>query len=125
MNREVAFYWGGASVMLVALSPLAPRLASGLWSCAFKSVTGLPCPTCGTVRAALALARLDLVGALTHYPLPTLGWIAFLGGGVVAFLLAASGRRFPAIPNRLPAWAKVALVVAVLLNWAYSIGTGV
>lgn len=125
MNRQIALWWGVVSVALVALSPLAPLAASGLWVCAFKSFTGFACPTCGTARAALALARLDFVGALTHYPLPTLAWIAFIAGGLLALVTVLVGRTPPPIPNRLPVWAKVSLVAALLVNWAYSIATGV
>lgn len=125
MNRQMALWWGGVSVALIALSPLAPRLADGLWSCLFKSLTGLACPTCGTGRAALALARLDVVEALARYPLPTLGWIVVIGGGLVSLGMALLGRTPPAISTRLPIWARVSALAALVLNWAYSIATGV
>jgi hypothetical protein len=125
MNRQVALLWGAVAVALVGLSPLAPDVAGGLWPCAFKSLTGIACPTCGTTRAALALARLDVLGALTRYPLPALGWMAFVTGGLAAGLLALCGRTPPAIPRSLPLWARVGLLAVVLANWAYSIATGV
>jgi hypothetical protein len=93
--------------------------------CAFKSLTGIPCPTCGTVRAAVALAGFDVLGALRSYPLPALGWIVFIAGGLTAGALELAGRTPPAVPNRLPTWAKLAVVGAVLANWVYSIATGV
>jgi hypothetical protein len=125
MRRQVALLWGGVVVLLIGLSPWATLFADSLWSCTFKSLTGIPCPTCGTTRAALALAHFDVLGAFSHYPLPTLGWVLFLGGGLVSASMALAGRTPPAIPNRLPVWARGAIVALVVANWAYSIATGV
>lgn len=125
MRRQVALLWGGVALSFIALSPWASMLAGGLWNCAFKSLTGFACPTCGTTRAALALARFDFYSALTHYPLPTVGWVVFLGGGLIAGFMALAGRTPPAIPTRLPGWARASVLAVLLLNWAYSIATGV
>lgn len=125
MRREVALLWGGVAALFIAISPWASRFAGGLWGCTFKSLTGIACPTCGTTRAALALARFDVVTAMTHYPLPTLGWIVFIGGGLMAAGLTLVGRTPPAIPTRLPGWARASVAGALLLNWIYAIATGV
>ena len=125
MRRQIALLWGGVAAALIALSPWADTLSGSLWGCTFKALTGFACPTCGTMRAALALARFDFSTALTHYPLPTLGWIVFLGGGLTAGAIALAGRTPPAIPSRLPGWARAAIAGALFLNWVYSIATGV
>ena len=72
----------------------------------------------------MALARFDPLEALVHYPLPTLAWMAFIAAGLTAGWLAWRGRPLPRI-RRLPVWVRVAVVVAVAVNWAYSIATGV
>ncbi len=123
-DRQLGLLWGGVASLLILVSPLAPKVASGLWTCPFKSLTGLPCPSCGTGRAALALARFDPIHALVHYPLPALAWMAFLAGGLAAGWLAWRRRPLPRI-RRLPAWARVGIVAAIVANWAYSIATGV
>lgn len=127
MSRQLALLWGAVALLLVLLSPLAAAFvgAGGLPGCPFKNLTGLPCPTCGTTRAALALAALEPVHALVHYPLPTLAWTFLVAGGLAAGWRAWRGRPLPAVPRRLPAWARLALLGAVAANWAYSIATGV
>lgn len=125
MSRQVAFLWGAVALVLLGASPWASLAGDALWDCTFKSWTGIPCPTCGTARAALALARLDVLGALGRYPLPTIAWIGLIGGGLYVGAMALLGRTPPAIPNRLPTWGRAAVVAAVLANWMYSIATGV
>ena len=123
-GRQLGLLWGVVALLLVLLSPLAPTLASGLWSCLFKGATGIPCPSCGTARAALALAAFDPSTALVRYPLQTLAWVLFLVGGLAAGSMALRGRPLPSLPD-LPSWWRIAFLGAVLLNWAYSIATGV
>jgi hypothetical protein len=125
VNRQVGLLWGAVAAVLIAASPWAAHFGDALWECTFKSWTGIPCPTCGTARAALALARFDVLGALGRYPLPTIAWLFLLGGGLAAGGMALLGRTPPRIPGRLPVWARAGLVAAVLTNWLYSIATGV
>ncbi len=125
MSRQLALLWGAVAGVLVAASPWASVFGDALWECAFKSWTGIPCPTCGTARAAVALARLDVLEALSRYPLPALAWIFLLAGGLAAAAMALLGRQPPPIPSRIPVWGRVAIVAAVLGNWMYSIATGV
>jgi hypothetical protein len=125
VSRQVALLWGTVALLLVGASPWAPLAGESLWTCAFKSLTGIPCPTCGTARAAIALARFDFLEALVRYPLPTLAWAFLVAGGIVAGAMALLGRTPPAIPRRLPTWARAAVVASILANWVYSISTGV
>jgi hypothetical protein len=125
VSRQLAFLWGAVSLALVGASPWAAYATDALWECTFKSWTGIPCPTCGTARAALALARLDILGALERYPLPAASWIFLIVAGLAAGAMALLGRTPPPIPKRLPPWARTAIVAAILANWMHSIATGV
>ncbi len=123
-RRGLAFLWGGAVLGAVLLSPAAEWLAGWLWACPFKSMSGLPCPTCGLTRAALALSRGEVVHALTTYPLQSLLWLGFVLGGTVFGLLALLRRPLP-WPPEPPLWGKLLLLALVVTNWIYSIATGV
>lgn len=124
-TRQLALLWGAAALACLALSPLARALAGAMPLCPFKQLIGIPCPTCGTGRAALSLARLDVVTALVNYPLPSLGWIAFLGVGLWAGVRGWAGKGLPDLPTRLSPWQVATVVAVVLLGWSYSILTGV
>ncbi len=124
-GRQLGLLWGGLALALVALSPLAPHFAGLAPACLLKSWTGLPCPSCGTTRAALALARFDVLEAFIHFPLQSAAWTAFLTAGLVAGWLALRGRPLPALPRRLPRWLPWAALLVLAANWAYSIATGV
>lgn len=123
-ERQLGLLWGGVAALVVALSPVVERLASSLPGCPVKALIGLPCLTCGTTRAGLALSRLDLVGAISINPLAALAWLVLVGGGLVAGLLALLD-----IPVREPEWRlslpmRCLLVMVFLTNWAYLVGAG-
>ncbi len=67
-----------------ALAAFAAVLATGLVRCPTALLFGIPCPGCGTTRAARALLSLDVAGALRIQPLAPLVLVAFA-------LLAARG----------------------------------
>ena len=72
------------------ISPAMGRLLPRVWSvCAFKRMTGQPCPLCGLTRAFGALMRGDIRSALAYHPFVLLA-ASFIVGELVfrAFLLA-------------------------------------
>lgn len=122
-GRQLGLLWGAVAAALVALSPLAPRIAPALPACLFKTLTGLPCLTCGATRAALALARFDFVGAFTVSPLAAAAWTVLIAGGLTAGIAALAGRGVPE-PRTVPGAVRWAAVAVLLANWAYLIWTG-
>lgn len=126
-RRQLGLFWGFVAAALVALSPLASRLAAGLPACPLKAWTGWPCPGCGTTRAALALAELDLAAAFAVSPLAAAGWTLLVAGGLVVGALALAGVEPPATPGwtarRLAAF-RVAAAAAIAGNWLYLVASG-
>ena len=126
-RRQLGFLWGAVALAMVALSPLAPRFAGALPACPWKTLTGVPCPGCGTTRAALALARLDVAAAFAVSPLAAAAWSVLVGGGLIVGLLTLAGVE-PPEPPRLIGGAesifRLAVLGALVVNWIYLIYTG-
>jgi hypothetical protein len=122
-TRQAALLWGASALGFLFLSPVAPALAAGLPSCFVKQWTGIPCPTCGGTRAALALVRFDVLGALRWNPLVAAGVALLAAGGLLAGAAALAG-RMPKEPVRAPVWTRAALLLALAANWAWLLVDG-
>jgi hypothetical protein len=100
-----------ALLMLMRWQPAALSL---LRPCPFLELTGAPCPTCGTTRAAAALSQGHLAEAFAVNPLAAAALLLLLPAAVASVVL----RRIETPPRarRMLAWCGAALV---LLNWGY------
>jgi hypothetical protein len=115
---------GGASLCLLGVALATPGIQ--LPRCGLKTLTGLPCPTCGVTRTIIALSRGDLSHALFMNPLAAIacgaGLLYLLYAGAV--LALALPRLRPAVTStdarrlRLVAWSALAV------NWIWLIATG-
>lgn len=123
-GRQLGFLWGGTAALLVLLSPFGSTLAGALPACPLKRFTGLPCPSCGATRTALALAHLDFAGAFDVSPLATLAWLGVIAGGLAAGLAAVAGYAVPDLPRRIPLGWRLGAVAIVVVNWIYLIWHG-
>jgi hypothetical protein len=106
----VALRWWGDGIARAARCPLF-------------ELTGLPCPTCGGTRAALALARLEPGAALQANPLVTVGALALgLWGAWGAAATAAprlrAGVEFGRAERRI--W-RLGAAVALAAAWGCQI----
>jgi hypothetical protein len=113
--------WCCIALLVLGTIPFAPSIVAGLPLCPLKTFTGLPCPSCGTMTAALALARLDVAGAIAASPLAACAWIGLVVGGLVAGVAALAGHGVPELPRELPLPARAAIVGVIAANWAYVI----
>src|SRR5262245_34419762 len=95
-------------------------------TCMFKTITGIPCMTCGSTRALGRLAHLDFMGGLRVNPLATVTLLTLFVAGVVNMTLLPSGRtlRLDA-SSREWRWMIVSGLVLLFVNWIYLIATGV
>jgi hypothetical protein len=112
----------GVSLVLLAglgwaISKIPPRFIP---PCGFHVVTGHPCPTCGSTRAALLLLKGRPLEAFRTNPLLALvvaGLVLWVAAGAAALLL---GRRLTLrFGKREPRLWWVLLLVVFLLNWWY------
>ena len=78
----VGIVWAALVVVFVLVKPAGTEATP----CLFRNATGLPCPTCGSTRAALAVADGRLLDAVMLNPLMTVGilvgvlWLALRVG---------------------------------------------
>jgi hypothetical protein len=123
--RELRILWAAVALGILVLAPFGEKIRGLMFGCPFRELTGLPCPTCGTTRAAMMLARFDFVGALLRFPLPTLAWTLLIGGGLLAGLSVLLKIEVPEPPRTLKNWQIWTIVGALAANWVYSLVTGV
>ncbi len=121
-GRQLGFLWGGAALASAAAAPFARALAAEAPACAFRSLTGVPCATCGGTRALLALARFDVPASLAWNPLVALAAALFLVGGLVALARAFRGQGVP--DGAPPRWAGLAAAAVLAANWAFVVAAG-
>jgi hypothetical protein len=114
--------WAGAALALLAARPWA-RAAAALWgaACPLRHLTGVPCATCGSTRAVLALADGRWRDGLAANPLAAAAVVAFVAGGLLAPWWLAAARRVPVLPRLWPLPWRLALGGAFLGNWLFVI----
>lgn len=120
-DRQLALLWLIAAASAIALRPLWLALAPTLRPCIFRSLTGIPCPTCGTTRAAVAFLNGQMTAALAANPLAAVAGLVFVLGAPVAVLLTLCRPHqvdFEAAPSL---WLRVTIVALMTLNWSYLI----
>jgi hypothetical protein len=92
---------------------------SGPPLCVFRRFTGVPCPTCGTTRAVLAVGSGRVVEAVLLNPFVT---IAGAVGGAWLALRVIAGRRVRLhLGVRTRRVALAGLVVLFIVNWCWVI----
>jgi hypothetical protein len=87
----------------LSVSPIDP-----VPPCPLRTVTGIPCPLCGSTRGVIAAIHGDLGAALALNPASVLALVL-----VVLLLVAWKVERV-----RIPVWTIVAVVAAL---WAYQL----
>ncbi len=90
--------------------------------CAFRSLTGLPCPTCGATRAALQFIHGHFAASFRFNPLAFLAFcalIAFDFYALVVLLTRAPRLRLGNFSRTEKLAARSATVILLAGNWLY------
>ena len=108
---------------LLAFSRILPSLSIvGTPVCAFRHLTGIPCPFCFMTKSWMAASTGDFSTALFLSPLGTLLFFA----AIMAVLWLVSALLFRLAPLPVVEWARkrpvwISAIALVLANWVYNI----
>jgi hypothetical protein len=117
--------WGSLAVLAVLCSvfvPVLDLLEAAHYRCPFRAVTGVPCPTCGTTRAFIAMGSLEVGRAFRTNPLAAVFWVGLLAYGPFALTCSLLGTRRPRLTevSERARWLLVAAGGSILAaNWIY------
>jgi hypothetical protein len=120
-ERQLALLWLAAAVSAIVLRPLWLAASPHLGSCVFRSLTGIPCPSCGTTRAATAFLQGHVITAFINNPLATLMGLLFVVGAPIAVIWTTARWSVPSLSNPLPLWVRIGAVFLIAANWLYLI----
>jgi hypothetical protein len=90
--------------------------------CWFRHSLGVPCPTCGATRSALALAHGNIGLALHTNPLMCLVYLGVLFFDLYALIVVVwrmNRLRLERIPLQVQRVLRVIVVILVIGNWVY------
>lgn len=94
--------------------------------CIFKTITGYPCPTCGSTRIVTSLINLDILSALFWNPLLFFGGIAFIAWWGYGFYMLFSGKKIQVtLTKKEGLFLRLGLLTLFILNWIYLVAAGV
>ena len=119
---EFGIIYGGIALLMLGVGWLLPILSFAP-DCVFKGLTGIPCPTCGSTRSVVHLARGDILSALTMNPLTTLCLIAAIGYFIVSLMSVAFDlpRINFLLDDKEKNIMRAGVVMILLVQWAYLI----
>jgi hypothetical protein len=119
---EFGVIYGIMALLVLCAARFLPVLTI-LPSCTFKSLTGVPCPTCGSTRSIVHLTHGEFLASLAMNPLASIAC-----GGILLFFLYSlftlaldSPRLGLVLTEREKNGVRIGVVLLVLANWGYLI----
>ncbi len=121
-RSPVHVVWGAIAILTI----VAARIFSGLLPlappCIFRTITGIPCLTCGGSHCVVALSHINPLASFLYNPLimiSCIGLILFSLGYAFAIIFR---RRFSlALSKTEKRIIRIAIVLLMGANWAYLI----
>ncbi len=117
---EFGIIFGGIVLLAILAARFLPVLAVAP-SCVFRTLTGFPCPACGSTRSLVHLAHGDIVHAFVMNPLTATCMffaVVYLFYSVLSRVFAVPRVRF-VLTDREKDGIRGAAVLILLLNWVY------
>ncbi len=117
---ELGIIYGAIAIIALCVVWLLPVLSLAP-SCAFKMLTGIPCPTCGSTRSMVYLANGDVLAAFMMNPLMTASFlisILFFLYGIITLLLNLPRIKF-LLTKKEGATARFCAVALLIVQWIY------
>ena len=108
--------WLGLVLAIVAMQQAT---GVGVVVCWFRAATGIPCPTCGSTRALMALAGGRPLEAIEHNPLVVA--IGLVGAAWLAARIGLGRAVSVRLEPQERRWAWLLVAVLFFANWAYVI----
>ena len=93
--------------------------------CIFHKITGYPCLSCGLSRSVDAFFAYDFIDMLYYNPLAVLffGGLFFFSLFKLAEFILAFKLNF-SISKKAAVFARIILLVLIVANWLFLVGTG-
>jgi hypothetical protein len=119
-DLPMAVLWAASAALALAVAPFAASLARALPPCALHQLLGVPCATCGSTRAMLALTHGDLLQAFAWNPLATLAALVLVLGLAAPAWVAWRG-PLPRLIGPWPLSWRLAAWLVLAAQWIYLI----
>ena len=120
--------WGGVLTVTGMIAALWLGLALPTPLCPLHALAGIPCPTCGSTRAASALVHGDLAAALAWNPIMTLvmiGAALYVLYAAVVVIRNLPRLRWTTMTQSEFRWIRISVILLLAANWGYLIWRGV
>ena len=124
-DLDLGLVYGGIGVFGFFGARFLSELTALLPRCPFHRITGLPCPTCGTVRSGILLGQFRFFDAFLTNPLFVLVCVGVAMWALSAFVLHIAGRRVRIVQfDEIKPIIRILLIGTILANWIYLIVIG-
>ncbi len=119
---EFALIYGGLAFLLLVAARLLPVMQFAP-ECVFRSITGLPCPTCGSTRSVVLLSHGHFCRAFAMNPAVTVAVLGAVFGFLYRIATLALELPEPAVRLSVPEknFIRITAILVFLLNWIYLI----
>ena len=125
-RRRKGEQMGVVALLLAAAAVVDPDRPLPFDLCAFKFLTGLPCPTCGLTRALCHAVRFEWTQSLAYHPAGILLALALAGWTLWSAVEVYRGRQIAEIIRRRLSTACVGAGCSVSVAfWIIRLAAGV